>query len=145
MKLRHQLHFLAPLLACIGTMATFSGCGSSNVPEILRGVTAAGGLFSACPQRPDFEKNRPLALSPELNNRLANRFPPESDEKLLTSALTAEGFKSAGTCDGDPSIKILAFDSEGRCPSCLTAQVYWKADATGQVSWTKGFVLYKFL
>jgi hypothetical protein len=144
MSLKRQA-VLTPVLlfAAIVSAAVLSGCGSERIPEILRGVSAGGGYWGACPRRIENESS-PLALSPEFDARLASRFPPGTADSVLVSGLTAEGFKSAGSCESDPSIRILAFVDKNTTPE-VTAQVYWQADLTGRIAWTKGFVAYTFL
>jgi hypothetical protein len=83
-------------------------------------------------------------VSPEFNARLASSFRPGTAASALVSALTAEGFKLAGSCETDSSITILAFNDKDAIPN-VTAQVYWQADLTGRITWTKGFVAYTFL
>ena len=143
MSLRWQALALPLLCTSIGSTAFLTSCGSASTPEILRGVSAEGGYFSACPRDKD-DQRLPLALSPEFNARLADRFPPGSSEKALIGKLTAEGFKLTGSCKEDPTIKILAFDANGTFGPGVIAQVYWQVDLTGRVTWTKGFVGYTF-
>ncbi len=126
-------------------MALLPGCGSGNIPEILRGTSAKGGYWGACPRTPEDEQRYPQALSPEFNARLARRFPQGSAEKALVSELATDGFRPAGSCETDPSIKFLVFDSKGRGAPQVSATVYWQADLSGRITWTKGFVAYTFL
>jgi hypothetical protein len=91
------------------------------------------------------EQRHPQALSPEFNARLASRFPQGFAEKALVTELAADGFKPAGSCETDPSIKFLVFDSKGRGAPNVSATVYWQADLSGRIVWTKGFVAYTFL
>jgi hypothetical protein len=141
---RRVLKFIL-LFTGAGSMAVLPGCGSGNIPEILRGTTAKGGYWGACPRSPDDEQRHPQALSPEFNARLASRFPQGFAEKALVSELAADGFKPAGSCETDPSIKFLVFDSKGRGAPNVSATVYWQADFSGRIVWTKGFVAYTFL
>jgi hypothetical protein len=145
MTLRRKALPLILLLTGAGSVAVLPGCGSGNIPEILRGTTAKGGYWGACPRSPDDEQRHPQALSPEFNARLAKRFPQGSAEKALVSELAADGFRPAGSCETDPSIKFLAFDSKGRGAPSVSATVYWQADLSGRITWTKGFVAYTFL
>ena len=128
------------LFICAESVAVLSGCGSSSIPEILRGVSAGGGYWGACPREHDFESS-PSALSPEFNVRLESRQPPGSADTVLVSGLTAEGFKSAGVCKADPNTKILAFEDKNTFPN-VVAEVYWQTDSEGRIAWTKGFVRY---
>jgi hypothetical protein len=142
MTLRRQA---VPTLIFVGaiSVAVLSGCGSERIPAILRGVSAGGGYWGACPRRPE-NQSSPLAVSPELNSRLASKFPPGTAASALVSTLTAEGFKPAGSCETDSSIRILAFNDKDATPN-VTAQVYWQADSKDQITWTQGFVAYTFL
>jgi hypothetical protein len=124
------------------SVAPLSGCGSNSIPEILRGASAGGGYWGACPRGRDSESS-PLALSPEFNSRLESRYPPGSADIVLLNQLTAAGFTSAGNCSSDPNIRILAFHDKEPNPGVI-AEVYWQTDSKGQIDWTKGFVRYIF-
>src|SRR5712692_10516392 len=99
MTLRRQALALILLFTGAGSVAVLLGCGSRNIPEILRGTTAKGGYWGACPRSLDDEQRHPQALSPEFNARLAREFPQGSAEKALVSELAADGFKVAGSCE----------------------------------------------
>jgi hypothetical protein len=128
------------VLVCAESVAGLSGCGSDKIPEILRGVSAGGGYWGACPRDRDFESS-PSALSPEFNTRLESRYPPGSADAVLVRELTAAGFRSVGACKSDPNTKILACGDKNAIPN-VVAEVYWQADSKGQIAWTKGFVRY---
>jgi hypothetical protein len=123
-------------------LASLTAC-SSKVPEVLRGVTAGGGYWGACPQ-PAWPHESTLAISPEFNRRLTTRFPPGSPQVNLIDALSREGFKDSGTCESASDIRILSFHAAGigLFISEITAQVYWQSDTRGRIVWTKGFVAY---
>jgi hypothetical protein len=142
MTQRRKALSLFLLFMCAESVAGLSGRGSDGIPEILRGVSAGGGYWGACPRNPDFESS-PSALSPEFNARLERRYPPGSADTVLISGLTAAGFKSAGVCRSDPSTKILAFDAKNTIPN-VVAEIYVQADSNGRIAWTKGFVRYIF-
>jgi hypothetical protein len=142
MTRRRQSLSLLMLLVGAESVAGLSGCGSNSIPEILRGVSAGGGYWGACPRDLDF-KSSPSALSPEFNARLASRYPPGSADTVLISGLTAAGFKSAGVCKSEPNTKILAFSDKNTIPN-VVAEVYWQADSERRIAWTKGFVRYIF-
>jgi len=139
---RRQALSLTLLFASAGCGPALTGCGSKGLPEILRGVSAGGGYWGACPRRIE-DESRPLALSPELNARLTDRFPPGTADTALVSALTAEGFKSAGACESDLDTKILAFEDKNAIPN-VTAEVYRHTDSQGRIAWTRAFVRYEF-
>jgi hypothetical protein len=114
-----------------------------RIPEIVRGATAGGGHWGACPASqivhpPDMKE----AISPEFNARLARKFPPGSSEQILIQTLKTEGFGPPRECDFDPSVKWSEFRSNG---NEVVAQAYWKSDSKGALLWTKGFVGYTFL
>src|SRR2546430_12451631 len=46
-----------------------AACGSDKTPEILRGVSAGGGYWGACPPPQWVPKNDRLAISPELDRK----------------------------------------------------------------------------
>jgi len=118
------------------------------LPALLKNVTAGGGWWGACPpvtpEEARAQSGRPLALSPELNQRLAQSFPSGSNEKRLSDALNAQGFELLPPCKSDPSIRVAAFNQHGGgllFPP-LVANVFWKADGAGNIVWTKGFARY---
>src|SRR2546429_6284236 len=57
-----------------------AACGSDKIPEILRGVSAGGGYWGACPPPQWVPKNDRLAISPEFNDRLAARSEEHTSE-----------------------------------------------------------------
>jgi hypothetical protein len=138
--------FTPSLVLGLAAVAWLCGCGSNNIPEILRGATDPGGSGTVCPHArlPQLQRS-PLGLSPEFNERLARQFPPGSDEQKLVGTLTAVGFQSIGTCEEDKSIRILRFDRRDDVFPGVTAWVYWKDDSRGKILWTKGFVAYTSL
>lgn len=144
MTLRRRAPSLILLFTGAGPVALLSGRGSGNIPENLRGATAKGGDWGACPRAPDDEQRHPQALSPEFDCRLARRFPQGFPENALVEELAAEGFRPAGSCEIDPSLKFLAFDSKGRGAPTVSATAYWQVELSGRITWTKGFVAYTF-
>ena len=68
-----------------------------RLPPLLTDVTAGGGWWGACPpettEEPHLREGEPLALSPELDQRLAQAFPPGSSEKQLLRTLREQGFE----------------------------------------------------
>jgi len=135
--------YCLPKLFSVCALALMAAC-SNGIPDILQGVTAGGGYWGACPRPPE-EQNRPLALSPEFNARLASKFPPGTAETTLTSALAGMGFRSSGSCEADQTIRILRFDKRGSGLVDVTAVVYWQANPEDKILWTKGFVAYTSL
>jgi hypothetical protein len=115
-------------------------------PLLLQDVSARGGWWGACPAKNDVEaKSHPhLAISPELNQRLGEQFPPGSDEAKIIDTLKKQGFALPRPCDGDDSIRSAMFNQQGGSlfASPLSAEVFWKVDGAGNILWTKGFVRY---
>lgn len=107
-------------------------------PALLRGIGAGGGWSSACPPlRPDTK----LALSPELNVRLAREFPPGTTELRLIEELAKMGFSQPLACEGDPTTRSAFFKQHGGSlyHLAMAARVFWKVDDSGILIWTKGF------
>jgi hypothetical protein len=131
---RMKVRVVALLVLC-------SACSlhTEDIPEILRGATAGGGYFGACPPK-DHAVTIPLAISPEFNQRLEERFPPGSPQIALSNSLNSVGFLTGPACDTVPEIRSLIFRSNG-----TMALVEWESDGQGRILWTKGFVAYTSL
>jgi hypothetical protein len=123
-----------------------SACSNANeeLPAMLHGVSSGSGYSSACPARMEEEvlSIRKLAISPELNQRLLEAFPPGATEEALTNFLLKQGFSFHGACDTDPLIRHASFNQKGKgfLAYRTHAQVFWEVDADGKVVWTKGVV-----
>ena len=106
----------------------------------------AGGALAPpeTTEEPHLREGEPLALSPELDQLLAQAFPPGSSEKQLLKTLAEQGFKFLPPCKGDNLVRAAAFTQQGGgiiwLP--LTANVFWRIDEADNVVWTKGFVSY---
>jgi hypothetical protein len=145
------------LLGCllggaVALAAIFGGWAGPKppLPPLLRNVSAGGGWWGACPPATPAEaqgqQGRPVAVSPELNRRLAELFPSGSSERTLVDALRSQGFELMLSCKGDHSIRIAAFVQHGGGLSPpMTAEIYWKTDEADNIVWTKGFVRYRGL
>jgi hypothetical protein len=127
-----------------------AGCAGPDpaTPPLLANVSAGGGLWGACPARSSDEarvqEGRPSAISPELQKRLEENFPPGTAQTKLVDTLQSQGFKLLSSCSGDPSIRIARFTRQGGGLTDLpmTAEVYWKVNEAKEIVWTKGFVRY---
>ena len=95
------------------------------LPPLLRGTTAGGGWGSACPPPKGISVTSPLALSPELSDRLAQKFPPGSSSDDLESWLLGMGFENLPPCEGDITIHVAVFRQHGGLYP-MTAFAYWK-------------------
>jgi hypothetical protein len=85
----------------------------------------------------------PQALSPELNQRLIQQFPPGSQGPELFRSLMAQGFKQRPPCDTDLTIHVAMY--EGPISGFLFkiyGVVYWKTDNDNAIVWTKAIVSY---
>jgi hypothetical protein len=141
---RKILRVLLAAAAIIGVLIVFA-CNEMG-PPLLRRVTAAGGWVGACPPQNDIEARGQaqlgLALSPELNSRLVQQFPPGSAEDGIVKTLTAQGFKLSASCANDPSIRIATFKGYAGGIFDIWAAIYWKVDNADAIVWTKGFVAF---
>jgi hypothetical protein len=149
LNLKGNLSALLPA----GLIAGMAACSSSKtlVPPILQGARAQGGWWGACPPTNQTERDGirimgQLALSPEFNDRLKHDFPPGSPEQTLVDSLERQGFRQAGSCKSDPSIKVASFYAKGTglLPYATMAEAYWQTDGD-RIVWTKGFVSYSGL
>lgn len=128
-----------------------SACSDANeeLPAILHGVSAGEGYSSACPapKTEEASSTRKLAISPELNQRLLEAFPPGSTEDALTKFLLAQGFSFHGSCDTEPLIRHASFSQKHKSSLAYSthALVFWQVDADGKVVWTKGVVGFRGL
>jgi hypothetical protein len=110
-------------------------------PPLLAKVTAGGGRWGACPSvEPTLGLSMREAISPELNQRLSEKFPLGSSEIALVRELQKQRFNMRGACKDDPSIRFAEFTENN-----FRAAVYWKVEGADTIVWTKGFVFYIFL
>jgi hypothetical protein len=145
--------YLVTLFATAASL-TLSGCLESSasttpLPPLLQKATAGSGWSSACPSRNEKEQKMiettgQFAVSPEVEQRLRDQFPPGSNESRLIAALTTQGFKQEAPCETDQTIQRASFFRKGTgiLPYDIGATVYWKIDEQGRIVWTKGFVAY---
>jgi hypothetical protein len=88
-------------------------------PPLLAYATgASSGWFGGCPPRNEQEAAGRAgigeALSPELNQKLAARFPPSSSADSLVRTLTEQGFELAESCQNDFTIRRAWFQGPTR-------------------------------
>jgi len=132
----------------------FSACDMSVPPHpprppLLVNVTAGSGWWGACPPATNTEAQMiqtsgKLALSPELDQRLLNEFPPRSNESRIIEALIKQGFEMLPPCKTDQAIhRAGSMQHEGGGLTYrIRADVFWKVDQSNAIVWTKGFVAY---
>lgn len=144
------------LLSCIAFCCAMSspfvsvaeGVTNRPLPALLRDATARGGWLSPCPPKDDVERKMiessgQLAIFPEVDRRLKERFPPGSAARRLEDELDAEGFRPAGRCSPDPSISIATYRKPGTGflgTGGISAAIYWKIDAANAIVWATGIV-----
>jgi hypothetical protein len=117
------------------------------LPSLLKGATAHGGYFGACPPANATEAvamHGDSAASPELTQRLAQEFPVGSSASRLSDALSEQGFRLSPSCPSDPSIHIARFDQTGGSMFAfpMIAVIFWKGDERDAIVWAKGFVAF---
>ncbi|MGX5831504.1 hypothetical protein [Mesorhizobium sp. 43Arga] len=126
----------------IGCVATTS-CGPA-LPPLLEGASARGGLYGGCPRPAPVDKQA-LALSPELDGRLRQQFPPGTSESKLSATLVVQGFVLGPRCEKDNSIRVANYtlEADGFYSLYRTdSSVFWKVDGQGNIVWTEGFLMF---
>jgi hypothetical protein len=124
---------------------------SLPLPPLLQNATVVGGWSSACPPRNDNERRMietlKLAVSPEVERRLQERFPPGSGDDRLIAELLKQGFVLDGPCETNHTINRAHFFQKGigSLPYDTSATVYWKIDEQHHIVWTKGFLAHSGL
>ena len=143
------LKFLMALVArhtLAGALLVVVTSCSSPLPPILQGASSASGWSDGCPQ-PAGDVKMPLALSPELDARLHERYPPGTPASKLVSDLHNWQFVDSKSCANDPTVQSAYYD-EPKGPLTfysMFANVYWKVDTGGRIVWTEGFVAFSGL
>jgi len=135
------LVLVGAVLALFVAFAIYVGEPKPPLPPLLEGATAGGGWGGTCPD-PETDalwRNQPLALSPELDQRLRDAFPAGSSERDLLQTLAAQGFELHPPCESDPTVRFATFRQEGGLYP-LGANVVWQVDSTQTLVWTRGFV-----
>lgn len=111
------------------------------LPPLIVGAHSGGGQ-SACP----FADGHPPSVgdvSPQLQVRLQEQFPSGTPVERLIKELKNQGFGDVLKCEHDPTIQWVGFyKAAGFSLHATTAFVYWKADASGSLVWTKGYVFF---
>ncbi len=153
----HHFHSLCIVFIVTVACLFLVGCNESDqqtttLPPLLQKTKAGGGWDSACPPRNEKERKMiemvgRLAVSPEVEQRLRDEFPPGSSDDRLVAVLTAQGFKLIEPCETDQTIQRASFFQKGTgiIPYDVNATVYWKIDNQRRVIWTKGFLSYSGL
>jgi hypothetical protein len=111
-------------------------------PLMLRHVTAGGGSTDICPPRDEqaarWRRGSPEALSSELDQRLAQQFPPGSQGPMLFQSPMAQGFEQLPACETDSSIHKAMYKGPAAFLADILAVVYWKTNDDNAIVWTKG-------
>lgn len=129
---------LAALLSCL------CGCGDQvpEVPALVQGASASGGVGYDCRKAEDPTTLSGLANSPELSQRLQEQFPTGSNSDRLEATLVRQGFVLYGPCSPDGNIRWAQFR---RNRNEVVASVYWRVGVGDKLMWTFGDVAYAFL
>jgi hypothetical protein len=119
-------------------------------PPLLRNADSRGGYGSACPAESEGGRAwqaKNLAVSPQVEQRLRNQFPPGTPEHSLVTALSAQGFTMLPPCETDASVHRADFVQKGGSLLWFsgTGEVFWKVDGDGKIVWTHGMVSYDAL
>jgi hypothetical protein len=108
-------------------------------PPLLAG--ASGGNLGDCSEL--VERPGP-GVSPELEQRLSQRFPAGSPEAALVAALAEQGFGASMACPNNPSVRSAWYAppqrDSGPWPAEVYAEVFWKVNDQGSIVWTHGYV-----
>jgi hypothetical protein len=116
--------------------------GCAQPPPLLKDASARSGFASACPHRPRGAEDLPLATSPEVTQRLEQRFPPGSPSQRLVDELAKEGFTMGLACDVDSTISRAYYNGPSGGLQEMHGAIEWKTDAAGRIVWAVGFVAY---
>lgn len=145
---RNPLTWLAFVLIAVllvylnGELAKQVRPATPKLPELLRGLTAGGGVGMSC-------ETTDIALaahSPDLINRLKQRFPLGSRAESLENYLESLGFTITSPCPDDGSIHMALFRQErgGGLSYPATATIWWK-DSSGALKWITANIFYSGL
>src|SRR5438093_13756677 len=111
------------------TLPLFASSCDLALPPLLRGATASGGWYGACPPANESQAAAQAhgeAISPELDARLKEQFPPGTEESKIVRVLGEQGFAPSKECEGDHSIRYSQFRGHSVLANDVHAAVYWK-------------------
>ena len=131
------------IMLCLIGCVTITSC-KPPLPPLLEGASTSGGLYGGCP-RAVLVDRKELALSPELDERLRQQFPPGTPARKLSEALVSQGFVLGRPCKEDNSIREANFTKKGDGFYYLfrtDSSVFWKTDERGNIVWTEGFLMF---
>jgi hypothetical protein len=106
---------------------------SSALPPLLIGANAGFGRWNGCGGSGD-------GVSPELDKRIRDEFPPGSSEADLVATLKDQRFGPPTPCQGNTSVRHSHFVQPKDAP--IDANVYWRVDDANKIVWTHGFVFF---
>jgi hypothetical protein len=106
------------------------------LPPLLEGASSRGEM--------DGCRDIVTGVSPQLDERLRDQFPPGSSETALVSALKDQGFDAPAPCRGNPLMRSSGFSRSAKPEQrpIMTASVYWRVDDADKIVWTHGFVFF---
>ena len=119
------------------------------LPSLLKGASAGFGHPSDLRNQVGslaWECGSTEPVSPELEQRLREQFPPGSSETSLVAALRDQGFTTPSACSASSSVQIRfsRFVTPKDSPMYVSS-ISWGVDDKGQIVWTHGFVFFDSL
>ena len=103
------------------------------LPPLLQG-SLSGGMHDGC--------EHGGSVSPGLNKRLAEQFPPGTPTERLVRTLSEQGFHEGKPCERDPSIRKVEFCPNRGMFRGPGVHVWFKSDAADGIVWTGGYAFY---
>jgi hypothetical protein len=142
---RRLLLWLSPLVvvgacaaAVYGLYTRLPSFSPPPLPPLLVGARAGFGNWSGC-EGGD-------GVSPDLEQRLREQFPPGSSDAPLVAALERQGFATPSFCGPYSTARYACYlglkdSTTGKpIPNDVSACVYWKVDDANRIIWTHGYL-----
>jgi hypothetical protein len=140
------------LLRWLSSLAVLGACGAGGyavcarlplfdrppLPPLLAGAGAGFGNWSGCAHGD--------GVSPDLEQRLRTQFPAGSPAAALVAALSAQDFSAPTLCGPYATTRFACYtgptDSSTGKPTRpdVDACIYWDADDSGRLLWTRGYL-----
>jgi hypothetical protein len=108
------------------------------LPPLLAGAKAGYGNWDGCAAGD--------GVSPDLEKRLRDQFPPGSSDVPLVAALEIQGFATPSLCGPYSTARYACYvglkdSATGKpIPNDVSACVYWKVDDANRIIWTHGYL-----